>query len=101
MSLPASSYSTNGLSLRFNDINPWLIGSNRYAECITNYFSIFQSRSELEKELQRPDINTVCKKELDDIRAVVADIRYKEVLGYQGILMRNDFYEELLVKNKP
>jgi hypothetical protein len=101
MSLPAKNYTAPGLDLGWGDTNPWLVGSLNYSKCITKYFSSFRTRIQLEKELARPDINDVCKQELDDLRSIVSDIRYKEVLGHQYELAKNDFYEDLTVQNRP
>ena len=101
MSIPAKSYSLPGLRLTSKDVNPWLIVTKNYSECVINFYSIFNTRKDLEKELSRADINTVCKKELDDMRSVAPEIRYKEVLGHQEYSTNNDYYEELTVKNLP
>jgi len=98
MSIPEKSYSTPGLKLGITDRNPWLIANKYYTECLVNYYSLIRSKPEFEKELARADLNTVCKKELEGLKSIVADIRYKEVLGVQSVLARNDFYEEIDVK---
>lgn len=100
MSIPSKEYSTSGLIMGVADKNPWLIATRNYAQCVRTYFTLFNTRDELEAELSRGDLNNVCKKELNDLRSVVGDIRYKEVLGFQPHALKNDFFEELLVKNR-
>jgi hypothetical protein len=101
MSLPEKKYTAAGLDLGYYDVNPWLVGTINYTKCISKYFSNFPTRIQLEKELARPDINDVCKQELDDIRSIVSDIRYKEVLGFQYKLAKNELYDDLTVADKP
>ena len=100
MSIPSREYSTSGLKMNPHDKNPWLIATRNYADCVKGYFRAFNTREDLEQELSRGDINNVCKKELNDLRSVVGDIRYKEVLGFQPHGLKNDFFEEILVKNR-
>ena len=101
MSLPEKKYTAPGLDLGFYDVNPWLVGTLNYTKCISKYFSNFRTRIQLEKELARPDINDVCKQELDDLRSIVSDIRYKEVLGFQHQPYETELYDDIRVSNKP
>jgi|LauGreDrversion4_2_1035121.scaffolds.fasta_scaffold436264_2 hypothetical protein len=102
MSIPEKNYtSKNTLLLRNHESNPYIVAVKFYSECYSNYFKNFFTTKDLETELTREDVNTVCLKELEDLRKVVPDIRYKEVASYQELLPPNCyFYEEMWVKNR-
>ena len=100
MSIPAKDYRTSGLKMTIADKNPWLIATSYYSDCIQIYFSVFNKKLDLEEELKRTDINTVCKKELNYLKSVAPEIGYKEVLGFQNYVERNTFFDELTVDKK-
>ena len=100
MSIPERKYHSPGLHLTPNDKNPYLIATKYYTECFRNYFSVFNSKVDLVNELKREDINTVCMRELEDLRGAVANLSYKDVVSSQNIHLKHAFYEEILVKNR-
>jgi hypothetical protein len=53
-----------------------------YTKCYYNYYKDNGTYSKIKSELLREDINSVCKKELDELRKAVNDgLTYKEVNG--------------------
>ncbi len=100
MSVPERKYHSPGLNLSKVDKNPYLITTKFYVECLQNYFTTFNNKPSLEKELKREDINTVCLKELEDLRRVIPDVRYKDVVSFQNIHAAHNFYEEIDVEKR-
>jgi hypothetical protein len=100
MSIPAKEYGSSGLKMNLVDKNPWLIATSYYSNCIQRYFAVFNNKLDLEEELKRTDINTVCKKELNYLKSVAPEIGYKEVLGFQSYVERNTFFDEITVAKK-
>jgi hypothetical protein len=100
MSIPEKKYVSKYLNLSYDEVNPYMIATKYYVECLSNYFKTFFTIKDLEIELAREDINTVCLKELEDLRKVIPDIRYKDVASFQEYLPRNNWYEEIGVKNR-
>lgn len=98
--IPAKLYVNSGLFIGPNEVNPWLIATKYYTECVDRWVNTFPSKKDLLEELKRSDINTVCKKELGYLRELAPTIRYKEVLGSQQYLFDNPFLEELDAKYK-
>jgi hypothetical protein len=85
-------------TLRFErfDKNPWFYATKAYGECYKRYFGLFNNWKDWEEEIQRPEINTVCRKELLDLRAASQYIGYKEVAGYTDERVENPFLEEMV-----
>lgn len=84
----------------FDDINPISITLKFYVECLTNYFNNFKTTKDLEEELKREDINTVCLKELQEFRSVLPYATYEDVNSYQHYIIPNTWGEEVFVKNR-
>jgi hypothetical protein len=92
------SYTTASLQLHTFDVNPWLVSSKNYANCLHKFFSVHNTTKLLENQLKSEDINSICKEELEGLRSVAPEIRLKEVCGTQSLPIRCDFYDELKVK---
>jgi len=52
-----------------------------YVRCYNNYFGIFNSINDLKNEIERPDLNFVCKKQLTALRSEAANVGFKEMIG--------------------
>jgi len=98
--IPSKNYKNSGLYINANETNPWLVANSYYVDCITRFVYNFNTKNECLIELERSDVNKICKKELNYLREIAPDVRYKEMLGSQSILYQSPFIEEVLVKNR-
>lgn len=80
-------FTTENLMLDHTEKNVWLDGNIDYNDCYERYYKRFHHLEDLEKELKRADINTVCQKELLHLKSNVDVIRYRDVMG-----KRHDWY---------
>jgi hypothetical protein len=78
--------------------NPWMEATENYAKCYRTYFGVFRNLKNLEEEAQRPDINTVCKRELQNLRAASQYLGYKEIAGYKMVYIENSMLDEVTKK---
>lgn len=69
------------LSYNKNEEHFWFKSIDNYVSCYQRYYQLFNTVQELEGELKREDINTVCKRELNDLRKNVPLVRYKEIIA--------------------
>ena len=63
--------------------NNWYFALFNYTKCYTDYYKQNNSYFKIKSELQREDINNVCKKELEEVRKAANNgLTYKEVNGH-------------------
>lgn len=66
--------------------NEWFFALFNYSRCYQKYYSTLNSIQKIKSELDRPDINDVCKNELDEVRKAANNgLTYKEVNGGNSI----------------
>ena len=80
------------------DFNPLAVTLKYYAECLDNYFKRFYTIKDLEQELKREDINTVCLKELQDARIAVQNVNYQDVHTSVPFIGASTWGEQIRVK---
>lgn len=98
--IPSKNYILPGLEVLPKEANPWLVANKYYYDCLERVFETFQTKAEILKELSREDINLTCKKELGYLRQLAPDMKYKEFLGTQNLLLKNPLLDEWGVKSK-
>merc|ERR1712170_209931 len=98
--IPPKTYVKSNLIIGPNENNPWLVANKYYSDCMTRFLISFPTKEDAIRELNRGDVNNICKKELGYLRELVPSIRYKEVLGRQNIMGKTFFKEEVEVKNR-
>lgn len=62
--------------------NPLQDSIEDFTLCYNEYFTAFKTVSDLKEELARPDVNFVCKKQLNSLKSQVSSAGMKEVLGH-------------------
>jgi hypothetical protein len=80
----ASEYDTpNNIEYHAYEKNNWYFALFNYTKCYTNYYKETGSYFQIKKELEREDVNNICRKELDELRnAANNGLTYKEVNGH-------------------
>lgn len=84
-------YSNPHLFIDWYEYSPMYETTQKFGQCYARYFSIFNNMKSLEEEILRPDVNTVCKKELENLRAASKYLGYKDVAGYKKVHVENSF----------
>ena len=84
-------YSNPHLFIDWYEYSPLHDTTEKFGQCYSRYFSIFKNLNSLEEEMLRPDVNTVCKKELNNLRAASKYLGYKDVAGYKKVYAENSF----------
>jgi hypothetical protein len=83
-------YMSDELNQHFNTLNNFLW-------CHKRYIKHFKTSNEFKKELESPDIDMVCKRELEEFRKANNDgLTYKEVVGVVKVSIPAD-----MMINKP
>jgi hypothetical protein len=100
MEVTPPKYSNPHLFIDWYEHNPWMLANISFAKCYQRYFKVFKNEKLLEEEAQRPDINTVCRRELQNLRAASQYLGYKDVAGYTFYKMENSLLDEVLKKYK-
>lgn len=95
MDVSPPKYSNPHLLTEWYEHNPWFEANDKFAQCYTRYLSVFNNMKVLEEEAQRPDINTVCRRELLTLKAASQYLGYKEVAGYKMLYMENPMINEI------
>lgn len=65
----------------WDEKNSWYFAVDQYTMCYQRYFKFFSTMKDLEEELVRPDMNTICHKELTELKKAGPGITYREMLG--------------------
>ena len=95
MEVSPPKYQNTHLFTEWYEHNPWFEANNNLAKCYQRYFNVFNNLKVLEEEAQRPDINTVCKRELQNLKAASQYLGYKEVAGYKMLYTENSMIDEV------
>ena len=78
-----SAYETpNSLQYHTHEKNSWFYAIFNYTKCYSDYYRKNDSYFQIKKELEREDVNNICKAELDEVRKAANNgLTYKEVNG--------------------
>jgi hypothetical protein len=85
-------FTNTTLNYLWNEKNPWFSALESYSDCYKRYYQTFNTLDDLEKEFKRSDINTVCKRELENLRKEAPTIHYKEIMGRVPTLLKDFEY---------
>jgi hypothetical protein len=83
------------LNYWYYEKNNFFFNNFHYKRCLNRYFKQFNRYNDLKKELESPNINLVCKKELDGLKAAVENPTLKEILGFSKLLYTQDITKEI------
>lgn len=82
----------NTLDYFWSEKNAWYSANKNMSLCFNRFFFAFPTPKDWEEELKRTDINTVCKKELDELRSSSKNLNYRQVMGI--MTEQNDWRED-------
>ena len=100
MDVTPPKYVNPHLFVEWYEHNPWTDANKKLGLCYERYFNVFQNLKSLEEEALRPDVNTVCRRELQNLRAASQYLGYKDVAGYTLMKVENSFINEIQKKYK-
>jgi hypothetical protein len=70
--------------------NNWFYALFNYTKCYKDYYKAHDSYFNIKAELEKENINNVCKHELDEVRkAANSGLTYKEVNGHVRPIMKD------------
>jgi hypothetical protein len=63
------------------DTNQYQHSVENYFRCMESYFKLFGNIKDLQEESKRPDLNSICRKQLNVMRSQTKTAGFKEIVG--------------------